>query len=104
VEPRTGGARRRAYDRAVRVALLITFYGLVAAIAGLFMGTSVPPCFGRVPDGRMSQACIDHWLANRGLVERLFSTSWTPVAAFLLASALTIWWFRRQPRGSGRAR
>jgi hypothetical protein len=81
-----------------RLALVIAFYAVVAAVGAVFMGTSVPPCFGRVPDGRMSQACIDHWLASRSPVEWLFSSPWTAVGFLVVASGLTIWWSRRQAR------
>ena len=86
-----------------RLGVLISFYTVVAALGAVFMGTSIPPCFGSVPGGRMSQACIDHWLASRSPVEWLFSSPWTAVGFFVVASGLTILWFRRQRRGSPRS-
>jgi hypothetical protein len=81
----------------MRVALLIAFYALLAFVAWLFAGNQLPPCIGRVPDGRISQECVDHWLATRSPIESVFANPWTAVIFFLVASALTIWWSRRRP-------
>lgn len=85
----------------MRVALLIALYAVLAAIAVVFLGVSVPFCSGGI-DGRMSQECIDHWLANQSLVERFFGTPWPAVVAFVIASAVTIWWSRRHSRRRSR--
>ena len=80
----------------MRVALLIAAYAVIAILAYFFVGTQVPPCFGRVPDGRISQACYDSWLASRPWWQALLDTPYVEIAAFLAASAVTIWISRRR--------
>ena len=88
-------ARLGTYDRLVRVAWLIFLWAVIAVVVTAFLGSSIPPCTGRVPDGRMSQECIDAWVAQRGAVEWLLSTPFPEIGGFLIASVVTIWWFRR---------
>lgn len=75
----------------MRLVVMIVSYAFIAAIVWVFVGTAIPPCFGRVPDGRISQACVDVWIANRSFVEWLLATPYPEIAGFLAASALTIW-------------
>ena len=87
----------------MRVAVLVLLYALIAVVVAVFVGSSIPPCTGSVPDGRMSQACIDAWLAQRSVIDWLLSTPYPEIAGFVAASAGTIWWSRRR-RVSDRAR
>ena len=84
------------YDRAVRVAGLIVLYALIAIVGVFVFGTSVPPCFGRVPDGKISDVCLNQWLASRSPIDSFFANPWAVAAFVLVATALTIWWSRRR--------
>jgi len=42
--------------------MLLILFGLIS-LAIPFVGYSLPPCFGRVPDGQISPECIAQWQA-----------------------------------------
>ena len=83
----------------MRIAGLIALYAVIAIVGVVFLGSSVPQCFGD-STGHMSQACVDRWLANRPLFEAFISTPWPAVGFFFVASGLTILWSRRRSRRS----
>jgi hypothetical protein len=68
-------------------ALLVAIYG-VAAIAVLFLGTAVPPCFGNA-QGQVSPERIANWEAGRWLSSRLVDDFGAPLGASLTFAALT---------------
>ena len=91
-------------------ALLVSLYGL-AGIAVLFLGVSIPPCFGDAT-GHMSAECVARWEAGRNIAERVLDTVGGPAAAatvFLGLTGLTVfidlaWRVLRRPPGDVRRR
>jgi hypothetical protein len=76
----------------MRIGLLIAAYAVIAVVAYVFLRPMVPPCFGVVPNGEVSKACYDAWLAR----EWLARSPYPEIAGFVAAAALTIWWSRRR--------
>ena len=68
-------------------AVLLALFAIVA-IAVLFLGTAVPPCFGNA-QGVVSPDCIASWEAGRWLPSRLIEDFGAPSAAALTFVALT---------------
>jgi len=52
-------------------AALIIAFGIIA-LAIPFVGFSLPPCFGRVPDGQVSAECMAQWEAAMPLFPQRF--------------------------------
>jgi hypothetical protein len=79
------------------IAVLIAAYAAIAVVVYVFLGgAQLPPCFGRVPDGQISQACYEMWLAERPWIAWFGSTPYPEVAGFLVATGATIWLARRR--------
>lgn len=70
-----------------RWSVLLALYAL-AALAVVFLGTSVPACFGDAA-GQMSADCVARWEAGRSLIERFVEALGWPAAAALTFFGLT---------------
>jgi hypothetical protein len=68
-----------------RWAAVLAIYGVAAIVAMVFTGPQIPNCFGSVPNGEMSPACIAAWQASRSTLDQLLGT---PSGALLLFLAL----------------
>lgn len=52
-------------------ATLLIVFGLIS-LAIPFVGYSLPPCFGRIPDGQISGECLAQWQASMPLFPQRF--------------------------------
>jgi hypothetical protein len=81
----------------MRIALRSAMYGVLASLVYLFVGgPEVAPCLGG--PGFDNAPCVATWLSERPWQAWLLSTPYPEIAGFLVASALTVWWSRRQRR------
>lgn len=76
-----------------RVVFLVGAYAIVAWFTYRFMSVRVPPCLGLD-----TTRCYEEWLASRPWFDRMWDTPIPYLVAFVLASALTVWWERRSAR------
>jgi hypothetical protein len=68
--------------------MLLALYAL-AALAVMFLGPQVPPCFGDA-QGQVSEGCLAQWQAERSLFpDRLVDVVGAPLAAGLTFLGLT---------------
>lgn len=72
-----------------RWAVVLVLYGIAAVLATFVLGGQVPPCFGSVPTGEVSEQCFSAWQASRSWLDRLFDTPLGGVALFLALTAAT---------------
>jgi hypothetical protein len=79
-------------SRTTWAALLVVF-GLISLAIPL-IGYSLPPCFGRVPDGQISAECMAEWQAAMPLFpERFVYVLGVPgsvVVSFLALTAIAL--------------
>jgi len=64
-------------------------YAAVSVLAAVFLRAQVAPCFGSVPTGKMSPACIAAWQAQRPLWDTIFDTPLGAVVVFVVLAAAT---------------
>ena len=70
-------------------ATLLILFGLMS-LAIPFVGYSLPPCFGRVPDGQISAECMAQWQAAMPLFpERFVYVLGVPLSVVVSFLALT---------------
>jgi hypothetical protein len=68
---------------------LLILFGLIS-LAIPFVGYSLPPCFGRVPDGQISAECMAQWQAAMPLFpQRFVYVFGAPMSAVVSFLALT---------------
>jgi hypothetical protein len=70
-------------------ATLLVLFGLIS-VAIPFVGYSLPPCFGRVPDGQISAECMAQWQSAMPLFpQRFVYVLGVPMSAVVSFLALT---------------
>jgi hypothetical protein len=74
-------------------ATLLILFGL-HSLAIPFVGYSLPPCFGRVPDGQISAECMAQWQAAMPLFPQRFvyvlGVPMSVVVSFLALTGLAL--------------
>jgi hypothetical protein len=72
-----------------RWAAVLAGYAALSLLAGFFLKAQVAPCFGSVPTGEISGACVAAWQAQRPLWDTMFDTPLGAVFMFVVLAAGT---------------